>query len=269
MVQVTINEKTIYIDGYLKTNLDTAKSVVKKDWDMVFVIDGAEGSGKSVIAQQIATYCDPTFNIERIAFKARDFVHIVTHAKQYEAVIFDEAFQGLSARTSLQQTNIILIKMLAEIRQKNLFVFIVMPTFFDIDRNIALWRSRALINVYTDNWERGFFKFYNADKKRNLYVNGKKFYSYAVERPNFIGRFTNAYMVEEEEYRKRKLKALNDYELRTMSKDEEQEFLVKHLEKIDIPIEAKAAVLHCKIRNYNYLRQKYLTNSNTSILLGK
>ena len=29
-----------YMDGYLKSNLDTAKRIIKKDWDMLFVYDG-------------------------------------------------------------------------------------------------------------------------------------------------------------------------------------------------------------------------------------
>lgn len=34
-----------YLDGFLKANLDLAKDVIKKDWDMIFLVDGYEGSG--------------------------------------------------------------------------------------------------------------------------------------------------------------------------------------------------------------------------------
>ena len=33
-------EDEFYMDGYLKANFDTARKVIKKDWDMVFVVDG-------------------------------------------------------------------------------------------------------------------------------------------------------------------------------------------------------------------------------------
>jgi len=46
MVKVDINGRSIYYDGYLLNNLQTAKEVIQKDWDMVFIIDGIEGSGK-------------------------------------------------------------------------------------------------------------------------------------------------------------------------------------------------------------------------------
>ena len=36
---VTIGSHTYYMDGYLKANLEIAKSVIKKDWDMIFLYD--------------------------------------------------------------------------------------------------------------------------------------------------------------------------------------------------------------------------------------
>ncbi len=198
-----------YMDNYLRQNLEMAKKVIKKDWDMVFVVDGAEGSGKSVMAQQAAYCCDNSFNIDRIVFTPYAFRKSILAAKQYEAVVYDEAYTGLSSRATMSLINRTLVSMLAEIRQKNLFVFVVMPTFFDLDKYVALWRSRALIHVYTGkNFQRGFFAFFNIDRKKILYVGGKKFYSYGVTKANFIGRFINFYVVDEKEYRKKKKESL-------------------------------------------------------------
>ncbi len=201
--------KEFYMDGYLKKNLEMAKRVIKQDWDMVFIVDGAEGSGKSVMAQQAAYCCDPTFNIDRIVFTPYSFRKAIISAKQYQAVVYDEAYTGLSSRATMSLINRTLVSMLAEIRQKNLFVFVVMPTFFDLDKYVALWRSRALIHIYTGaNFQRGFFAFFNIDRKKVLYVGGKKFYSYSATKANFIGRFTNFYVVNETEYRKKKKESL-------------------------------------------------------------
>jgi hypothetical protein len=218
-----VTDKDYYMDGYLEKNLLTAKNVIKKDWDMVFIVDGAEGSGKSVLAMQMAYYCDPTLTLERIVFTPNTFRKAIIQAKQYQAVIYDEAYTGLSARATMSMINRALVSMLAEIRQKNLFVFVVMPTFFDLDKYVALWRSRALINVYTgENFERGYFKFFNKTKKKDLYINGKKFYNYNKPESNFIGRFTDFYTVDKEEYRKKKKESLLDRE----KKAEEQQ--IKH-----------------------------------------
>lgn len=201
--------QSYYLDGFLQKNLEIAKKVIKKDWDMVITIDGSEGSGKSVIAMQMAFFCDPTLTIDRITFTPKEFKEAILKAQPYQAVVYDEAYTGLSSRATMSLVNQTLIKMLAEIRQKNLFVFVVMPCFFDLDKYVALWRSRALIHIYTkNNFERGYFAFYNANRKKDLYIQGKKFYSYFKPKPNFIGRFTNHYPISQEEYRKKKRDSL-------------------------------------------------------------
>lgn len=210
MVKILINGTQFVIDGYLKENMDTAKTVVKKDWDMLFCVDGMEGSGKSVLAMQLAYYLDPTLNMSRIVFNPAQFKRAILTAEKYQAIVYDEAYTGLSARAAMTLINRTLVSMLAEIRQKNLFVFIVMPCFFDLDKYVALWRSRALIHVYTgDNFQRGFMAFYNVDAKKRLFILGKKFYSYGKPRPNFICRFTDQYVVDKKEYKLAKLNALN------------------------------------------------------------
>lgn len=199
-------EQEYYMDGYLKENLDTAKKVIKQDWDMVFLVDGFEGCGKSVLAQQVAKYCDNSIDIDRITFTPKQFKDAVLDAKAYQAVIFDEAYGALNAKTAMQWVNRSIVKMMTEIRQKNLFIVIVLPTFFDLVKYIAIWRSRALIHVYSgDDFERGFFCFYNIDRKKSLYVNGKKFYNYNNPKPNFFGRFTDGYTIDINEYKKKKL----------------------------------------------------------------
>jgi hypothetical protein len=203
-----------YIDGYLQENLNMAKKIIKDDWDMLFVYDGMEGSGKSVKAMQDAFFVDPDKNLlDRYAFSPGQFRKAILVAKPYQAVIYDEAHSGLNARAAMSMINRSLVSMLTEIRQKNLFVFVILPTFFDLDKYVALWRSRLLIHVYTSkNMQRGFFSFYNASSKKMLYMKGKKLYKYGVQKPNFIGRFTNYYPLDEVEYRKRKRDALHSRE---------------------------------------------------------
>lgn len=200
------------MDGFLKKNLDEIKKVIKKDWDMVFIVDGREGSGKSVLAQQCAKYVDETFDITRIAFNSDEFIEQIGKAEKYQAVVYDEAYGGLSSRAAISEVNRSLVSMLAEIRQKNLFVFIVLPCFFELDKYAAIWRSCGLLHVYTgENFERGRFTFYNYERKKDLYMVGKKFYSYNRPPPNFRGSFVEGYAVDDTEYRKKKLQSLETY----------------------------------------------------------
>lgn len=242
-------KKKYVMNDTLVSNLKTARRVVKNDWDMVFLIDGAERSGKSVMAAQMAYYCDPTLNLDRVTFTSDEFRNAILNAKPYTAVIYDEAYTGLSSRGTMSNINKAIVEMLAEIGQKNLFVFIVMPTFFDLDKYAALWRSRALIHIYTgDNFHRGFFAFYNIDRKKNLYLLGKKLYKYDVVKPNFTGRFSGYYPLDSDEYKKKKYDSL----MARSEKNYDQE-VVKRAESIlwdrlkDIDDSKLSNVLKCKI----------------------
>jgi len=210
MVKVFAGTKQeFYMDNFLKHAFDTAKKKIKDDWDFVFVYDGVEGSGKSVKAMQDAYYCDQTMTFERYAFTPFQFKKVVQNASKYQAVVYDEAHSGLNSRAAMSMINRSLVSMLTEIRQKNLFVFIILPTFFDLDRYVAIWRSRALIHVYTkESFERGYFAFYNVDRKKQLYLKGKKLYHYRAAKPNFVGRFLNHYPLDQAEYREKKYAAL-------------------------------------------------------------
>jgi|TARA_R100000501_G_C2611058_1_gene105660 hypothetical protein len=220
-------ENQYWIDGYLKENLDIAKKIIKKDWDMLFVYDGNEGSGKSVKAIQDAYYCDPTLTIERVVFTPEEFKKAILNADKYTAVVYDEAYTGLSSRATMSLINRSLVSMLAEIRQRNLFVFIVLPCFFDLDKYVALWRSRALIHVYTgEQFQRGKFCFFNIDRKKDLYMLGKKFYSYSRPKANFHGEFSPHYCIDEEAYRQKKKTSLLD------KADNKEQTLTKAIKEI-------------------------------------
>lgn len=203
MVKVT--DKDYYMDGYLKTNLDKIKSVIDKNWDFIFVVDGKERRGKTVMAQQMAYYCDPTFNMSRMVFNNEQFYEAVDKAEKYQAIVFDEAYSATNTSSAMSKIAIALKTKLTMIGKKNLYIFIVLPPFFDLNKYIAIWRSAALIHVYTgDNFERGFFSFYDDERKKKLYIFGKKEYNYGVTKPNFYGRFTDRWIVDVKEYEKKK-----------------------------------------------------------------
>lgn len=230
MVKVNVNGTEMYLDGYLQANLDNAKKNIRKDWDYLFVIDGEVGAGKSVFAQQIAHYCsDGKLKIENICFNPEQFKKSVVKAEKYDAVIFDEAFRGLSARAAMTSTNRVVVSMLQEIRQKNLFVFIVLPSIWDVDKYVALHRCKGLFHVDTGyNKQRGFFKFYKREKLTMMFANPMKWrYKYPAA-PQFKGRFTKFYPINEEEYRKKKEDSLGEY---AYSNDDKESNFQKKLKK--------------------------------------
>lgn len=255
-------ENEYYMDGYLKSNLDIAKEVIQKDWDMIFCYDGYEGSGKSVKAMQDAYYCDQTLTNERIAFTPFQFKKGIMSASKYQSVVYDEAYTGLSSRATMSLINRTLVSMLAEIRQKNLFIFVAMPCFFDLDKYVALWRSRALIHVYTmGKMERGYFSFFNIERKKDLYIFGKKFYQYTKVQPNFRGRFTNHYTVDENIYRENKRKSLIAREKAQEESEIKRQIFEQTFANVfsmkELTHEQRAKILGLPITNYWYRLQQY------------
>lgn len=234
-----------YLDERLQARLDRVKVDLKKnDKDCFIALDGNEGSGKSTLALQIGKYVDPTLNLSRVVFTAEEFRAAILKAKLRQCVIFDEAFTGLSSRASLSGVNKTLISLMMQIRQKNLFVIMVLPTFFLLDKYVALFRSRALIHVYECSGRRGYFKVYNQRKKKLLYLLGKATYSYSgakwAVKTSFKGRFYGAFALGDDEmdkkYRTKKLKALEQTERNPMSagqvKYREQRNLILYLLRI-------------------------------------
>lgn len=217
----------IYYDDWLYNQIKQKiiPNVMKKDSDLVIVIDGKERSGKSKFAQDLAFLCDKNFTLDRICMNPDEFRRAIKNAERGQAIIFDEAFTGLSSRGALSKINKILVEMMMEMGQKNLFVFIVLPSFFMLDKYVAIHRSSGLFHIYTKKGKRGYWVYFNREKKKILYIYGKRdmnykpYYRHAYTGKRIMlkskrrGRFYGKYVLDESEYRKKKEKALHKKEI--------------------------------------------------------
>jgi len=205
--------KEVWIAPIMRAELDKVKKrVLTKDRDWVAVVDGEEGVGKSVLAQQIAKYLDPDFNLDKVVFTADEFLKIIKDptTKKGACIVLDEAFSAANSRSSLTEVNRSMIGVATEMRQKNLFILMVLPSFFDLDKYFALWRCRALFHVYFTPDEDRNYVIFPKERKKYLYLNGKKTYNYSNPRSPFPPfTFPNSYMVDEEDYRFKKSKAFS------------------------------------------------------------
>jgi len=199
-----------YIDGYLKSNLDVIIKRVDMNWDGIIYIGGFEGDGKTTLASQLCYYFDRTFNIDRVCFTANQFREVVENAKPKQAILFDESYLTFNTGSRMSKETRKVKSLLTMIRKKQLFIIIVAPTVFDIDYYIICFRSLALINVYADGLQRGFFSFYNRARKEQLYIKGKKTHDMRVTKPNFRGRFTKWNVLDSEEYETKKDEGIKD-----------------------------------------------------------
>ncbi len=209
------------IDNIIKPELKKIKiAVTKKDRDYVMVIDGEEGSGKSVLAMQIAKALDPKFNLDNICFNADQFIERLKHSPKHSCIVLDEAYNSANSRATLTEVNRSLVGVATEMRQRNLYVIIVLPSFFDLDKYFALWRCRCLMHVYfARDGSRGRYILFPKTKKKYLYLTGKKFYDYSKPKSPFPPcRFSHYYPVDEMEYRKKKEEAFKRRVVSNMAK---------------------------------------------------
>jgi len=168
-------------------------------------------SGKSTFVQAIAHYIDPTLTLDRVVFSAEDLMKAIDNSKKRQAIIFDEAVLNMSSQDFASQLQQILIKKFTLIRSRNLYIFLVIPSFFMLRKYFAMFRTRFLIHCYTpDGVKRGYFQFYSYVRKKKLYLYGMKEWNMSVVPCNFRGRFTNTFgfFVNPIDYEKKKQEAV-------------------------------------------------------------
>lgn len=212
-----------YIEGYLKENLDIFARKIVDDQMFVFLITGSGfvRIGKSVLAQQIGYYLTDKvnelhktknkFDLNNIVFKGFELKDKAFALPRYSVIVLDEGDDLVEHYWSKLAKE--LRRFFRKAGQLNNFIVLVLPDYFELPKNYAITRSMCLINVkYVGKFDRGFYDFYNFEQKKKLYLKGKKDANYKSIPPNFSGRFTNVYTINEQEYRKKKKEDLDEQE---------------------------------------------------------
>ena len=190
------------------------KKVTVGDQDRIYVITGREGLGKSTLTMQLAYVVDQNLSLNNIVFSANQLEKRIKEAKQFTAIIFDEGFSGLSSKGAISKENKRLVRLLMMMRQRNLFLFIVLPSFFLLEKYVGIFRSTALFNVLVSrkNFKLRYYKVYNYQKKKELYIKGKNLMDYSKPKIPKSYRFYKKLppTINEEEYRQKKLDTFRD-----------------------------------------------------------
>lgn len=233
-----------YVHSKLVETLEIAKSrVLYKNWDYVSIIAGTPGSGKSVLSRTIAKACDPNFTVANIAFSAEEFIEITNKAEKNAAVVLDESFESLNSRVSMSPDFLRVINHLQIIRQKNLFIILCLPNFFDLSKSVAVFRASHLFVTYADDdGTRGKFLAFGRGPKRILFVKGGKYMDYGAAEANYIGKFTkNAHIVDERVYDQMKLDHLmsQQQEIKEKKSDNVQRYIVMWKLKFEMGLDTK------------------------------
>lgn len=196
-----------YLDGYHHKILLEAKERNDKNFDTNIVVVGEEGAGKTTFAFLSALALNwKSLNIDNCVFNSEQFMKAVDNADPYTVIIYDEADD--MGNHWADKLLIALKKKMKRIRKKNLFIFLVTPDFFELNKYFVIHRAVALINVYTgNNLDRGYWSIWNRHDKRQLYIKGKKFMDISSHPPTKFGRFRNIpswFPIDMKEYENKK-----------------------------------------------------------------
>jgi len=221
-------------DTHVYNNLNDyfRPAVLNQDWDCALLVDGTEGSGKSMYAGQLAKVLDVDNEVDlhtQVHWEADEVEKAIKTLKSGKAIIWDEAGDGLARREGNRSVTMKILKMLWRSRAYNKFLIIVMPSFYDMDRMVALRRSRALFHIDYE-WDasrkekplvRGIGRFYTENGKAKLWKihsKGDTPYEYVfIRNESFNFRIAHHWVFDHEEYKRLKKEADERYYLRAIN----------------------------------------------------
>lgn len=199
------------MDGFLKANIDMIKNeAIPNNWDALSIMFGMEGSGKTTMAFQLASYVDESFNIDRVVFTPDQFEEAIDNCEPESAIVWDEAITGANISMYASKISLNIISKLTQIRKKKLMLFLCFPYLWMLNKYFL---SRCLFTCYIHAksfTDRGYFKFYSSQKSRVLYWFMKERFPYYPEAairkilPNFHGVFNKKFTIDAKKYDEKK-----------------------------------------------------------------
>lgn len=222
---IPVTDKMFPMDKGLSQVLDSIAYNVKFDFDSIILVSGSGmvRIGKSKLAKQCGYYLawklKKSFTVDNIVFSGKDLIQLAKKLPKNSIIVYDEGKETLDAKKVLQEITQTLLDFFAEAGIYNHICIIVLPDFFDLPKWIATSRSEVLLNV-TRNvvikkdedghevcaFERGYFEGYHKSSKKQLYMLGKKkFNDYSCVKRDFFGEFSDASVVDEEAYMRKKM----------------------------------------------------------------
>ena len=233
------------MDGYLHANLKDARDIVEnKNQSLIIINDGKTGLGKTTLSFQEAVFLsrgDPTkFNLNHVLFDPEPSFEKVANSEKGCVWIFDESVI-FNSRSAMSQYNKSMLLLLSTIRSKQIYVILNIPSFFDLDRGITMDKANVLIHLYGNHFgDRGKFMVFDDKRMKNLFLFGKKTYSYGGVKSNFFGSFGAKFMLDSflyDELKKREIKKILVGQIKEGSNKirTQRDFLVSYLtQKMDM-----------------------------------
>ncbi len=155
--------------------------MINQNKNLLAVIVGATGSGKSYAALRLAELTDPGFDIDRVVFNAIDFMRLIDKIDREKlpagsCIVWDEAGVELGSRDFMTKSNRAISKFLQTFRKMNLGCFFTLPAFNMLDSQARKLAHFKLEPVSIDKDKRKCsVKVFNLDVNATT---GKEYHKY-------------------------------------------------------------------------------------------
>lgn len=154
---------------------------LRTDRDLVVIVSGDEGEGKSRFVVELCKMIDPKFTIERnVAYRGGEIKGKYETLPKYSVLDIDEAMKDFYKRGWMTVDRRKLNILFSRIREKNIATFMLIPNFWDIDPYYRNHRVKIWIHIAS----RGIVVVSKKDK--NPYALDKW---HQKENEKIIGRF--------------------------------------------------------------------------------
>jgi len=194
--QVHIKEINAYLPDKLKHDIDILlDDVIDGEMDLVLILDGKEGSGKSfdarLIGKYISTITHTPFSVDNIHFSTDKYIQFSESKPKFTINVLDESREALNKKRGMSKSNIGFTNWLSENRDKQQIHIIVLPAIHDLDSYVSIWRMKILIHkllghIRSDTsrsgyaLKRGYFRVYeNTNNLQQVMFNKQKYGYYA------------------------------------------------------------------------------------------
>lgn len=112
-----------------------ARKRLSRNQNLLCVITGQTGTGKSLSALEFARLIDPTFDVAQVVFTVEEFLNLIETLSPGKVIIFDEAGVDLDARRSSSKKNVFFSNILKTFRYLQIPTIFTLPNLAMLDKN--------------------------------------------------------------------------------------------------------------------------------------
>lgn len=246
------------IEDQLLKKLDLMVNRLNKTDDVVLIVDGDEGQGKTEFSMGVCYYMayklKRKYTPDNIFFDLDSVIRFTSETKE-QIIHFDEGALGLLRtqwQTSMQQK---FMQLVMVARKKKHFLIICIPKFHRLPPYIIEDRSIGLVHVYShQNIHKGRYCYFTKSAKAKLWEDYNKKKNKSYQRHfSFRGRFIEASKKiftkeQEEQYERKKDQAILSVGVKTELSERQRKWidqrnkLIRYLKKEEGLSEKKLAI---------------------------